>query len=293
MSFILFVDESGSDNRASPYEVLAGVAVVDSGVWSLITALQAAEVELFGQRITRDELELKGKKLLKKKTFRLADQLPPFAPGERTTLAHECLREGEAARAEGRRSRETRRQLTALGQAKIAFVGRALDIAIASGVRAFASIVDCDAPRPAGSFLRKDYSYLFQRFFHFLEEQPGHHQGLVVFDELERSRSHMLVGQMGSYFKDTAPGRERAARIIPEPFFVHSDLTSLIQLADLVAYTINWGVRVGGMNRDARPELASLGEKVKTLRGSRRDGPYTEWDFAVIDDLRPREERTK
>ena len=186
--------------------------------------------------------------------------------------------------------------LTALAQAKVDFAGRVLEICSQHQVRAFASIVDRDAPRPEGFFLRKDYAYLFERFFYFLSEQPPFHQGLVIFDELERSRSHLLVDQMSEYFQKTAKGRYRSSRIVPEPFFVHSDLTSLIQVADLVAYIISWGVKVGSMNRPRRTELRDLASSVcelrhqSTVQVQERDD-FLVWSFAVIDDLRPRDER--
>ncbi|MFQ5615791.1 MAG: DUF3800 domain-containing protein [Anaerolineales bacterium] len=41
-------------------------------------------------------------------------------------------------------------------------------------------------------------------------------------------------------------------QITPEPFFVHSDLTTGVQLADLVAYLISWGFRTGDMTRPLR-----------------------------------------
>ena len=68
MAYLLFIDESGSDHHESPYEVLAGLAVEDSSAWSLITAVQKTEEELFGRRISAGSSELKGKELLKKKT---------------------------------------------------------------------------------------------------------------------------------------------------------------------------------------------------------------------------------
>lgn len=171
MAFLLFIDESGHDHGEAPYEVLAGVAVDDARTWNLITAIQAAETAHFGQRITHGSLELKGKKLLKTKTFRLAQQMPDMAPEDRRRLAQECLAEGRAAVSEGRPSRVSRAQLTALAQAKLAFVQALLTICAQHGVRAFASVVD-DGPRPTSDFLRKDYSYLFERFFYFLESQP-------------------------------------------------------------------------------------------------------------------------
>jgi hypothetical protein len=237
-------------------------------------------------------LEIKAKKILKTKVFKHAAQLPPIAEAERTTAALACLREGKLAVAEGRPATQTKLQLTALAQAKIAFVRRALEIVAQHQVRTFASIVDREAPQPAGDFLRKDYAYLFERFFYFLEDCPDHHQGLVVFDELDRSKSHILVDQMSRYFQTTAKGRLRASRIVPEPFFVHSELTSLVQIADLVAYIIAWGVRVGSMTRPAREELRELADAVVAMRYMRQRDDFTRWGFAIIDDLRPREERS-
>ena len=77
--------------------------------------------------------------------------------------------------------------------------------------------------------------------------------------------------------------------------FVHSDLTSLVQVADLIVYLVSWGVRIKGMVRPARPELGALASAVQLLRFrtvvSREDGNYERWSFAFIDDLRPRTER--
>ena len=83
-------------------------------------------------------------------------------PDRRRELALSCLRKGEAARqANAPQSGATRAELTGLGQAKIAFVDHLMGLCSRFSVRAFASIVDKDAPRPTGEFLRKDYSYSF------------------------------------------------------------------------------------------------------------------------------------
>ncbi len=297
MSYLLFVDESGSDLGESPYAVLAGIAVEDSRTWSLINAIQQAEHDFFGQRITKGALELKAREILKRKVFRLASQLAPFEHDVRTSLAHACLQEGVQAIAEKRPSHHTRAQLTALAQAKIAFVERVLEICGQHQARAFASIVDRDAPKPPGDFLRKDYSYLFERFFHFLSDRPYHQQGLVVFDELDKAQCHILLAQMHQYFQTTARGRQRASRIVPEPFFVHSDLTSLVQVADLIAYIIAWGVRLDGgkrpMWRERRNELDDLAHAVLSLRyhAPSLDEQHTMWSFVVIDDLRAKDHK--
>lgn len=87
----------------------------------------------------------------------------------------------------------------------------------------------------------------------------------------------------------------RAGRVIPEPFFVHSHLTTGVQLADIVAYAIAWNLRVGKMSRPTRSELDPLGHAVarlryRTTRDVGGDPGFSIWSIAVIDDLRSRYE---
>jgi len=182
-------------------------------------------------------------------------------------------------------------QLTALAQAKLAFVRKVLVLCAQHGCRTFASIVDRDAPRPAGTFLRKDYAFLFGSFYQYMQEQPPHQHGLIVFDEREKIESYLLVEQMDKYF-NTARGRLYASRIVPEPFFVHSDLTSMVQVADLVAYIIAWAVRLPHkMTRPGRSEMNDMAKAVCAIRHRamvEKDGaPFHTWSFSFIDDLRP------
>ena len=72
--WLLFIDESGHDHAASPYEVLAGVAIQDRVVRELIERLHEAEVRFFGRRYSDGHRELKGKLLLKRKVFRHRDR---------------------------------------------------------------------------------------------------------------------------------------------------------------------------------------------------------------------------
>jgi hypothetical protein len=295
MAYFLFLDESGQDHHESPYEVLGGLAVEDSRIWSLITALRNAEVEFFGQRITHGELELKGKKLLKRKTFRLAGQMGPIPERDRSQLAHDALEEGRAAKTEGRRSRHTRSQLTALAQAKLAFCGKVFELCAFNQSRAFASIVLPTAYRPTGTGLRKDYAYLFERFYRYLEDLSPRDQGIVVFDELEKIQSQVLMGRMAEYFLHTSTGRLRSSRILPEPFFVHSDQATLTQVADLIVYVVSWAVRLKGMDAGVREELEPFAKAIRDLRyravNITQQGDFHQWSFAFISDLRPKSER--
>jgi hypothetical protein len=209
--------------------------------------------------------------------------LPPFPEEERKTLAQSCLQNGETA---------GKREMAALAQAKIAYVENLFDICQRFDCRILASIV-CDREncRHDADYLRKDYSYLFERFYYYLQGIGESSSGIVVFDELEKSKSHLLLGQMHRYFLNTAKGRERARQIIPEPFFVHSDLTTGIQIADLAAYIISWGFRTSRLTEPAREELQSMVRMISRLRHrtERHVSGRTNfkiWSFGIIHDLR-------
>ena len=147
------------------------------------------------------------------------------------------------------------------------------------------------APRTAGNFLRKDYAFIFERYFYLLEDSEDE-AGLIVFDDLERSQSHLLVDQMHRYFLHTGRGLERAELVVPEPFFVHSELTTGVQVADLLAYTIAWAVRLTGQDEPGRPEMAEFARLALDLRyDTVRDLPnrprFRIYGIARINDLRP------
>lgn len=122
----------------------------------------------------------------------------------------------------------------------------------------------------------------------------GGESGIIVFDELEKSRSHLLISQMENYFLKTTKGQSRAKVIVPEPLFVHSDLTTMIQVADLIAYVVAWGVRLKGMKKGRRNELNVLANKVLELRYYHQTpGGFAKWGFKLIKDLRTQKEVQK
>lgn len=292
MAWFLFIDESGQDHKESPYEVLAGVAIEDSKLWDLIKELHDAEIAHFGRRYSEGSRELKAKKILKRKTFARAQSEPPVLPNEVPALAKAILDDGAQY--------GSARHLKALSLAKIAYVTDVLSICDSYECKVFASIVDPMAPQTATDGLRKDYGYLFERFFNFLEDQSSARQypqqGILVFDELEKSRSHLLIDQAHKYFKDTATGRHRATLIIPEPFFVHSDLTTGVQIADLVAYCISWCLRLVRMTKPSREELKPYVEQIlklrhKAIRNKMGNPRFEIWSVSYIRDLRTTAEK--
>jgi len=287
MSFFLFIDESGQDRRESPYPVLAGFAIEDQDLWNFILALRTAEEKHFDMRYTSGADEIKARKFLKRKTFRLGEQMDHIPLPDRAVLARRCLLDGANA---------GRRELTALAQSKLGFVREVFEIAARFRCKAFATIVNPDSPViSAGEHLRKDYAFLFERFFYFLEDTNRDAMGVIVFDELEASKSIRLSEQMHRYFRRSEKGRLRASQIVPEPLFVHSEMTSGVQVADLLAYIVSWGFRMGMMHEAARTELAPYVEQVcalrhRTTREIDGDPEFVVWSFCWIDDLRTQED---
>ena len=291
---LLFIDESGHDRKKMPCEVLAGVAVAEDNLWNLVRAIRSAEEEHFGGHL-RDLLteEAKACTLLKRKRFKWAEKSITIQPAERVALANSLLKKGlEASKRGLSDSGATVHEMVAYCRQVLAFIHGVLSIAASFSVQVFASVVDIHAPRPEPGRLRKDYVYLFERYFYFLETLPPRERGLIVFDELDKSQSHILLQQMSAYFLDTHNGKYRSSRIVPEPFFVHSDLTTGIFLADLTAYILGWAWRLQSMHQPVRKELRSYATKLHEMQfiGEKPkgggDGVWHLFGIRYLDDLR-------
>jgi hypothetical protein len=279
MAYFLFIDESGQDHHDSPYEVLAGVSIKDEDLWNLIKSIHDLEISCFGKKYRDDKNEIKARKFLKKKTFRLASQLPPIPVIDRTENARKALDPSLPV---------TKLGLTALAQAKLDYAKQIFELCIRFRCKIFASIIADPGTIPDdNNMLRKDYVYLFERFYYFLEDKKDQMQGIVVFDELDKSASHLVLSQMDRYFKSTLKGRTRSALIIPEPFFVHSDLTTGIQIVDFIAYILSWNFRAGKLDKVCREELNAYLELLKPMRyiTSREIGDvqnHTIWSVVIV-----------
>jgi len=292
MAWLLFLDESGQDHRDSPYEVLAGVAVKDTILWEMIQKIHDAELFHFGRRYSKDSSELKGKKILKKKVFRHLSLTADIEQREIPYLARQCLDDGAAS--------SSHRHLKALALAKTGYVASLFGICEAYRCRIFASIVDHNAPKSLLQGLRKDYTYLFERFFYFLEDDISEsgiaQQGIIIFDEMEKSMCHLLIDQAQKYFKHTEKGRSRSRLIVPEPLFVHSDLTTGVQIADLIAYCLSWTFRLSAMTKPKREELERylshiLKMRHRAIRYVDGNPDFEVWSIKYLDDLRTSSER--
>ena len=206
-----------------------------------------------------------------------------------------CAGQGEGRR-RSRGSRQdgtTERELVAYSRQVLRFVHEVSNIAASFNVQVFATMVDPNAPRPAGGKLRMDYIRLFERYFYFLETLPPRERGLVVFDELE-SRWRMAWLTNGRLLPWDPDRQYQSSRIAPEPFFVHSDLTTGVFLADLTAYILGWGWRLHRMPQPMRPELQPYARKLHDMQfhgqKPKADGTGV-WQLhgiTYLDDLRGR-----
>ena len=290
---LYFVDESGIDLKRAPCSVLACVGIEEPAVWPFAQEFLRLKEQIL--RFPPEHVyEAKGMKLLKQRVFRQA-ALAPSLPADERAAAIDVLLEKNA-----RGENVGFAELTALAQAKLAFVDRAFDLARQFGMTVFASIVPRDAPQQRDDrILRKDSAYLFQRIHCHVCDGPDHAHGVLIFDEQDKALSQSLLAQIHKYFIDTDRGRQRSERMIPMPFFVHSELTPAIQLADIVAYVINWGLRMPRMPQPSRAELKPFADKVFQLRYQGMEVPlnrYTDrtkptWGIAYIEDLRPHAEQ--
>jgi hypothetical protein len=101
---------------------------------------------------------------------------------------------------------------------------------------------------------------------------------------------------MACYFRGTLKGRQRSSLVLAEPLAATGELRGLVELADLVAYITAWAFRTKELVEPARRELGSYKEQVRSLRyrvvRDIGDNPnFVVWGFAVVPDLRMREDR--
>jgi hypothetical protein len=78
MSYFLFVDESGQDHNASPYEVIAGLAVNTRELWDLIRIMHDFEIECFGVKYGNEKREIKARNFLDTRTVNSGHVDPSF-----------------------------------------------------------------------------------------------------------------------------------------------------------------------------------------------------------------------
>ena len=255
MTWLFFIDESGHGHRSTPYEVRGGFAIAADRLWSFIQDMQKLEMGCFGVRLHKYGKEIKGSKLLGKDKFEFAEQGDHLLDRDRQRLCRSLLGKGTS-------DPPIRNELTAYGQACLRMARETFALLKHHEAVLMAAAIPRGVTKPPNyqynEYLRKDIVFLLERFSYFLENKGEH--GILVMDETEKHQDRRFVARIESYFTKTGNGRYRATRIVPTPFFVSSDMTTAVQVADLCIYCINWGFRLPGrrMNAGRREEIASM-----------------------------------
>jgi Protein of unknown function (DUF3800) len=250
MSWLLFLDESGTDGKNCPYEVRGGIALHASELWRFALSMKRLELDVFGCELQRYRKEIKGSSLLSKKHFKFASYVEGEIDAEaRRRLCRSFFTKGFEKKT------PMRDEFAAYGQACILMAHGIYELLRQHKAKIFASIL----PPPVQSLktddkmLSKAYVFVLERFFYFLEEQKE--TGIIVLDELEKTHDKKLIKQMESYFSKTTEGKQRALWVVPSPLFVASDMLYPVQAADVCIYCINWGFRLPKMHGDMRQEI--------------------------------------
>lgn len=255
MSYLLFMDESGTDHKKCPYEVRGGVAIHSRDLWYFIKRVAYWENQCYGTHLHFYKSELKGDKLLSKRRIKFSQQEDMLDDEARRKLCRSFLEKGKA-----KDPNVSRLEMTAYGQAGVLFIKGLLYNLKLVDASLFAAIIPRNPPEArypsADHFLRKDHVFLFERFSRFLEEKQE--DGVVVMDEVDKTGDRRFVHKMTQYFTKTEKGKERAKFIVPSPLFVSSDMAYPIQAADICIYCINHVYRFGSMKADVREELSGF-----------------------------------
>lgn len=300
MSYLLCMDESGHDHGAAPFEVRGGICVHATNVWALTQKIKGLEFFCFGDHLHHyrsedkgEAPELKGKKLLKSKKFTLAGQNPnPLGDQERQELCRRLLAKGV------RKESPTRDELTAVGKASLLFCDQLLRVLHDHDVVIFASRIPRGTDRPkqdSEALIRKDQFFLFERFDRFLRAERE--TGILILDESDKALDRKYVNSLERLFRNHETARRFTKTIVPNPFFVASDMSYLVQAADIVLYILNWGFRL--TLRDAAPprmELENLDAgriKAMTDRRRVRTGERSFTSYSVFDVRDPWEYRER
>ncbi len=287
MSILLFLDESGHDHKNAPYEIRGGIALRAERLWPFVRDIKRLEVACFGVSLHRYQGELKGHRLLDRHRFQWANQESPLEDLARRKYALSFLNKGV------QKQPPTRMEFTAYGQACIEMVRGVFETLHNHGARIFAVAIPRSVEKPATfqaeEYLRKDFVFLLERFFYFLEEE--NETGLLVMDQTDQAEDRRFVVGLERYFTRTQPGLFRTARIVPSPFFVSSDMAYPVQIADVCIYCINHAFRLPSQGMDAPTREEVKAESLDHLfklqwkgQGSRDGKVFDSFGIAFVPD---------
>ncbi len=248
MAWLLFMDESGHDHTNTPMEVRGGVAIHASKIWQFLQDFQKEEEECFGVRLADYGVEIKGSKLLQKKRYEWASNSVVMDEAERKKAIRRFLTQKHSPR---------KQDFYAYGAASISMAKRIFALLKKHNAQLFASAVPRGAKKPKNfkfdNYLRPDLAYLQERFCNFLKDEKEN--GILVLDQTDKEDDKRFLKALENYYTKTVEGQKRVKFIVPYALFIDSEMSPLIQAADVCIYCINWGFRrkawdFNGLERD-------------------------------------------
>lgn len=277
MTWSLFLDEPVDPVGNSPYKVVAGLAIEDKHIWPLSVKISDANLHYFGRQLrASNSAYLKAGDLLSPEIFADAQNELTISSVERIRLIHDAL-SGEYI--------ESVDQRAALSQAKVSYCRFILNLIRNHEVRAFAVMVPTNAEAlQISTKLRRDYTFLLERFFYFVGDQAPPAMGLLILSDLNKYT--VTANSISEYFLKTTKGKIRSKSIMPEPLFARGRINILFQATSLLAYSLNWGFRTPSMKEPIRPELADFNSVFRSMRylHESSDGKK-DWSFKFINNL--------
>ena len=277
MSWCLFIDEPIDARGDSPYKVVAGLAVEDKHIWPLTVKLYDANLHYFGRQLRApNSAYLKASDLLSHDIFLEAQHVLSVSNTERVRLIHEALDESAPT---------IINQRVALSQAKISYCRFITNLIRDYEVRAFAVMAPANVvPVPLTNQLRRDYAFLLERFFYFLDDQLPASTGYLLLSEL--NKYGVSANTLSDYFLKTSNGKVRSRSIIPEPLFTRGRINIIFQSTSLLGYALCWGFRTPTMHEPTRPELESFTSQFRAMRYLHTSSNgKKDWSFKFIGDL--------
>lgn len=277
MSWLLFLEEPGDHQSGLPYGILAGVAVEDVHVWDLIRRLRDAQFQYFGQQLVDDQGRYFGAE-----AFFGDDALLSASQVSGTRLRpvdHQADRIAKLNSPTAASPIPTK--------AKMAYCQFALSLAIDYDATGFAVFIPREYIQINDErYLRKDYSFLFERFFNFLKITPDAGAGMFVLPKFAHHKTYVTPDTIYEYFTKTTNGRLRSRVIIPTMFRADGAMGVLSQLAEIFSYIASWTVRLPHMTEPTRDDLKLLASMCVKMRFSYlTENGKTDWSFKFVDNL--------
>lgn len=136
--------------------------------------------------------------------------------------------------------------------------------------------------------LRKDYSFLFERYFHFLNSHHDNQIGYLIRSKYNNESRCVDELQIRDYFNNTTKGRLRSRLIMPEILSCDGSMSVLVHVSRIITFVVSQSVRMSGMDIPVNTSLLEVANLCNKLRFSYvADNGKKDWSFKFVSDLSP------